>query len=125
MLVAGVGASIVAAVLSCSSYGQCPYSVELESPCGFSLIETTCSGGLPKCTTSGGVATCTVVPDSDCAIAVQLTDGTQHTVAVTKDRCVSPGFVDFASPTCALPKPHPEAGVDAQPDAAETDSGVD
>jgi hypothetical protein len=123
VLVAGVGASIVAAVSCGGAYGQCPIMVDLESPCGFSLIETTCSGGLPQCTTSSGGVSCTLIrPDARCLIAVQLGDGTQHTVTVTVDGCVSPGFVSFASPTCTLPpKPPPtcEAGLDAADDAAD------
>jgi hypothetical protein len=42
-----------------------------------------------------------------------LGDGTQQTVAVKVDRCVTPGYVSFLSQTCVAPPKPFDAGVDA------------
>jgi hypothetical protein len=121
-----VGASVVVAVSSCSAYGGgCLISVDLESPCGFVLVESTCSDGIPTCTKTGKTFTsCTIVPKSDCSIVVMLGDGTTQTVAVKVNRCVSPGFVSFASSTCVAPPKPLDAGLDAS-DANVDETGSD
>lgn len=114
------GASVVVAVSSCATYGSCPIALDLESPCGFLLVESTCSDGIPTCKKNGATTftTCKVVPRSDCTVAVMLGDGTQHTVSVKVDSCVTPGFVSFASATCFAPIT-PDASTNDASDASD------
>jgi hypothetical protein len=110
-----VGASVVLAVSNCGTYGgSCPVELDLESPCGFLLVESSCSDGIPTCKKNGAptFTTCKVVPKSNCTVVVMLGDGTEQTVTVKVDQCVTPGFVSFASATCKAPMIL-DAGTDA------------
>lgn len=111
-----VSASIAVAVSNCGAYGgSCPAELDLESPCGFLLVESTCSDGVPTCKKNGAptFTTCKVVPQSFCTITVMLGDGTEQTVTVkVVNQCVTPGFVSFASATCTAPMSL-DAGTDA------------
>jgi len=87
------------------------------------LVESTCSDGIPTCKKSGKTFTsCKVTPKSNCTVVVMLGDGTEQTVAIKVDRCVTPGFVSFASATCKAPIVLDASVSDSTDDASDGDA---